>query len=1100
MDGNITREGITADLEGMQRVGIGGALIMDVSQRIPPGPVRFGTSNWFAMLDHALAEAVRLGLEVNLHNAPGWCGSGGPWVTPDLAMQRVVWVGTNLVGPMPFAGPLPPLPKVREFNADIAVLAFPTLAGDGTVPPDFKPEVTVADLSGFDGGRLLDRDPQTTITLPAPRSRRPQLLQLHFAQNFTASRLELTAGPRTRIFDAVLECADDGRTFRSIRELAYRGRELSVGFESASARYFRLRFTRVEPSESPIELAELLLTPVFRLEAFGAKSGLGPPPKPRTNAVSVPAGSIIPLASVVDLSTNLDASGNLRWTVPPGMWTVLRVGHVPTGRENAPSQPEGRGLECDKLNAVAVEAHFTNFIGKLTGAAGKTRPSSLAFTHIDSWEVGYQNWTPGFRAAFRQRRGYDPLLYLPAFGGRVVESIEVTERFLWDVRRTIADLVTENYAATMTRLAHGHGLKLSMEGYSSLGGGPFDSLDYGGQVDLPMGEFWNETDESVHFHPCRIMASAAHTRGRPVVAAEAFSAWPKESSWREHPGALKRLADAAFCEGVNQLVLQSHALQPWLNRQPGMTFGHWGLHYDRNQTWWEQSKPWHEYLARCQFLLQRGRAVADVCYLVAEGGFAELPTRDRLAVPMPAGRDYDLVSPAVVMAGMTVQKGRLTLPSGANYQLMVLPPGETMTLPLLQKLGELVRAGATIIGTRPQRSPSLADQFSGADAVRRLADELWGDCDGRTAKERRLGLGRIVAGKSLEEIFKESATPLDFLPAKNLPEAPLRFVHRTDADADLYFVANPNANAISVDCRFRVTGRQPELWNPESGQIEPIAYWAEQGNVTSVPLSMGPVGSTFIVFRKPAADRLLSVSRNGKELPPCPVTLTEAGRPKLDATEAGNYVFRMASGKVLRAQAGPVPPPIAIRGPWDLSFPPGWGAPDHVRLNTLISWSEHPDPGVRYFSGTVRYAKRFEMPADQFAAQRRWFLDLGMVEVIAVVKLNGQDLGVLWKPPFRTELTPHLRTGENLLEIQVINRWPNRLIGDEQMPADCRWAEDGVDQPLAEWPSWLKSGERRPSGRFTFTTWKHWRKDSSLLSSGLLGPVQLQAEEQIIAR
>lgn len=1073
---------------------------MDVSQRIPPGPVRFGTSNWFAMLDHALAEAARLGLEVNLHNAPGWCGSGGPWVTPDLAMQRVVWVGTNLVGPMPFAGPLPPLPKAREFNADIAVLAFPTLAGDGAVPPDFKPEVTVADLPGFDGGRLLDRDPQTTLTLPAPRSRRPQMLQLHFAQNFTASRLELTAGPRTRIFDAVLECSDDGRTFRSIRELAYRGRELSVGFESASARYFRLRFTRVEPSESPIELAELLLTPVFRLEAFGAKSGLGPPPRPRTNAVSIPAGSIIPLASVIELSTNLDASGNLRWTVPPGMWTVLRVGHVPTGRENAPSQPEGRGLECDKLNAVAVEAHFKNFIGKLTGAAGKTRPSSLAFTHIDSWEVGYQNWTPGFRAAFRQRRGYDPLLYLPAFGGRVVESIEVTERFLWDVRRTIADLVTENYAATMTRLAHGHGLKLSMEGYSSLGGGPFDSLDYGGQVDLPMGEFWNETDESVHFHPCRIMASAAHTRGRPVVAAEAFSAWPKESSWREHPGALKRLADAAFCEGVNQLVLQSHALQPWLNRQPGMTFGHWGLHYDRNQTWWEQSKPWHEYLARCQFLLQRGRAVADVCYLVAEGGFAELPTRDRLAVPVPAGRDYDLVSPAVVLAGMTVQKGRLTLPSGANYQLMVLPPGETMTLPLLQKLGELVRAGATIIGTRPQQSPSLSDQLLGADAVRRLADELWRDCDGRTVKERRLGLGRIVAGKSLEEIFKESGTPPDFQPAKILPEAPLRFAHRTDADADLYFVANPNANAISFDCRFRVTGRHPELWNPESGRIEPIAYWAEQGNVTSVPLSLGPVGSAFIVFRKPASDRLLAVSRNGKELPPCPVTLTEDGRPKLDATEAGNYEFRMASGKVLRAQAGPVAPPIAIRGPWDLSFPPGWGAPDQVRLNTLISWSAHPDPGVRFFSGTARYAKRFDMPADQFAAQRHWFLDLGVVEVIAVVKLNGQDLGVLWKPPFRTELTPHLRPGENLIEIQVINRWPNRLIGDEQMPADCRWVEDAVDQPLAEWPSWLQAGERRPSGRFTFTTWKHWRKDSSLLPSGLLGPVQLQAEEQIIAR
>ena len=1099
MDGNITREGITADLEGMQRVGIGGVLIMDVTQNIPPGPVRFGTADWFAMLDHALAEAKRLGLAVNLHNAPGWCGSGGPWVTPDLAMQRVVWVGTNLVGPMMFEGPLPPLPKVREFNGDIAVLAFPTLAGDGAVPPDFKPRIVASSDAAFDGAKLLDRDPKTFVTLPAPTRRQPVSLQLEFNQPFTASRIELKGTDKPQVFEAALEASEDGKNFRLLREFTFSRRGVSLGFEAVSARLFRLSFKRVEPPATAIELSELELTPVFRLEAYAAKSGLGPPPKPQMSSVSVPAGSTIPLASILDLSTNLDAAGNLRWAVPPGMWTVLRMGHVPTGRENTPPQPEGRGLECDKLSSAAVEAHFANFIGKLAGPAGRERPGALSFTHIDSWEVGFQNWTPRFREEFARRRGYDPLRYLPAFSGRVVESVERSDRFLWDVRRTIADLVTENYAATMTRLSHRHGLKLSMEGYSSLGGGPFDSLDYGGQVDLPMGEFWNESDASVHFHPCRVMASAAHTHGRPIVAAEAFSAWPNESAWREHPGALKRLADAAFCEGVNLLVLQSHALQPWLNRRPGMTFGHWGLHYDRNQTWWEYSQPWHEYLARCQWLLQRGRAVTDVGYLTAEGGFAELPTRDRLVPAMPAGRDYDLISPAVVLESMSVQNERLTLPNGTNYRVLVLPPGETMTRRLLQKIGELVRAGATVVGARPRHSPSLTDYPKGDDQLRQLTDELWGDCDGGRVKEHGVGRGRIVAGRSLDEILAASGSPPDFQPVGNVIGEPLRYVHRVAAEGDIYFIANPNSHAVAVEGQFRVTGRQPEFWDAETGRIERAMIWTEQGNVTRVPVRLEPVASVFVVFRPPGAttDRGLTISRNGKTLATPPITLSEAGQPSWQVSEAGIYEFRTASGRVLRAEVGTIPKPVAISGPWELRFPPGGGAPERLTLDQLKSWSVHREAGVRFFSGTATYVKVFQMPPDQFAAQRHWFLDLGGVEVMAVVKLNDRNLGILWKPPFRIEVTDDLKPGNNLLEVQVVNRWPNRLIGDEQLPADRRWGMVGSEQPLAEWPSWLLENKPSPASRLTFTTWKHWHKDSPLLPSGLLGPVQLLAEEKI---
>lgn len=1006
---------------------------------------------------------------------------------------------TNLVGPLAYDGPLPALPKVRDFGRDIALLAFPTLAGDGAVPPNFKPTTTASVKPPFSGSALVDRDFTTSVTIPAPKPRQPQFIQYSFAEPFVADRFELAGTAKPQTFAGALQVSDDGKSFRTVREFTFRGRSLSLGLETTRARHFRLSFTQSEPPGSPIELAGWELTPIFRLDSFAAKSGLGPPSKPATHALIVPPGSVIPLAQTLDVTTNLDAGGRFRWQVPSGQWTVLRVGHIPTGRENVPPQPEGRGLECDKLSRTAVEAHFDSFIGKLAGESGHAKPGAFSFTHIDSWEVGYQNWTPLFREEFHQRRGYDLVRYLPAFGGRVVETLEVSERFLWDVRRTIAELVTGNYAAQMNRLAHRHGLRLSLEAYSSLGGGPFDSLDYGGQVDVPMGEFWNEGDDPNVFYFCRMMASAAHTNGKRIVAAEAFSAWPNESKWLEHPAALKRIGDAAFCEGVNRFVLQSHALQPWLDRWPGMTFGYWGLHYSRNQTWWEQSRPWHEYLARCQFMLQRGVPVADVACLTEEGGFAELPTRERLALPMPAGRDYDLVSPKAVLDRMTVKDGGLALPDGMNYRVLVLATNETMTPQLLRKLRDLVNAGATILGPRPKESPSLTGHPACDDEVQRLAAELWGDCDGRTIKEHRAGLGRVVWGRSIEEALGEMKLPPDFQQLGRIAGQPLRYVHRTDGDTEIYFVANPNSNAVRAECAFRVSGKQPELWWPETGRLQRAGVWAEQGSLTRLPLNLEAVGSVFVIFRKPSAegDPIQAVERNGVTIPALQIPLDEENQVQLQVTEAGRYELKSASGRTRSATVAAPPGALSLDGSWELQFPPGWGAPAQVKLDKLMSWTAHHEAGVRYFSGSAGYRKDFSMPANLLTTGRRWLLDLGGVEVIAEVRLNGKELGVLWKSPFRVDATDALKAGTNALEIKIVNRWPNRLIGDEQLPDDCRWRPENTGQALAEWPAWLRSGQPSPTGRFTFTTWKHWFKGSALLPSGLLGPVELRPIERI---
>ncbi|MGB2754187.1 MAG: glycosyl hydrolase [Phycisphaerae bacterium] len=453
LNGNITREGITADLEAMKRAGIGGVLIMEVNQGTPKGPVAFMSPDWRELFKHVVAEASRLGLEVNMNNDAGWNGSGGPWIKPEQSMQKIVWSETNIEGPKRFEDALPQPQANHSFYRDIAVLAFPT-------PGAFR-------------------------------------------------------------------------------------------------------------------IAEIQSKALFNRRNV--------PPAAETR---LPPEMVIDHTRLTDLSARMDKDGRLAWDVPAGKWTVLRLGHTTTGAMNAPSPDSGRGLECDKLAKEGIEAHFAGMMGKLIDDVGPAAGKALAATHIDSWEIGTQNWTPRMREEFQKRRGYDPLRYLPAVTGRVVDSLEASERFLWDLRQTVSDLLVENYAGHLATLAQQHGLRLSIEAY----GGPCDDMTYAGRADEPMCEFW------IHggaFETCKEMASAAHTYGKRIVGAEAFTAnrWER---WLQHPATLKALGDRVLCEGVNRFVFHRYAMQPWLNYRPGMTMGKWGLHYERTQTWWEQTLPWHE--------------------------------------------------------------------------------------------------------------------------------------------------------------------------------------------------------------------------------------------------------------------------------------------------------------------------------------------------------------------------------------------------------------------------------------------------------------------------------------------------------------------------
>ena len=1105
IDGNVTRTGITADIEAMRRAGIGGLILMDVTQDIPAGPVTFGSPEWHALFTHAANEAARLGVEISVHNAAGYTGSGGPWIPPELAMQKLISTRTNLAGPQQFHGPLPRFAG-ESATHPVATLAFPTLVGEGGPPAGFSPIITSSAGPSVNSSNLLDGDPATFVTLTGPSGKGREYLQLEFTKPFTASILKLIGPPQPQPVHGVLEVSQNGRSFRKVREFLNAKSDLNLAFEQVEARFFRVVFNEADPGVTQLKFSEIELSPQYPIPLFQTKAGLGPLPPQAAHAIipRVPAEAIIKPDSIVDLTARTDTAGNLNWDVPRGKWTVLRLGHAPVGTLNHPARPGGEGLESDKLSKVATDAHFDAFAGRLISEAGAAAKAITAL-HVDSWEVGYQNWTPSFPEEFQRRRGYDLLKLLPAATGRYVASAEESERFLWDVRQTIAELVADNYAGELCKLAHGKGLALSVESYASLGSGPFNELTYGAPADLPMAEFWLEGNDysTTDLHA---MPSIAHTSGKQIVPAEAFTSYPADSGWREHPFILKPLADVAFCEGVNRLVIHRYAHQPWLHSRPGMTMGNLGVHYERTQTWWEQSREWHAYLARCQHLLQQGLFVAELCYMTREGAYRKAPVRGDLTPSPPAGYSYDLVDPQVVLERMSVRNGRLVLPDGMSYGALILPESETMTPKLLRKLKVLVDSGATIVGRPPKRSPSLQDYPSCDQEIAELSHELWRNCDGRTVTENRSGKGKVVWGRSLKAVLTESglAPDLEVIAGgsessrSKLPSA-MRWIHRRAAGRDLYFLANPTQTPLTFEGHFRVSNKTPEYWHPDTGLIERPALWRRDTGRIILPLTMEPADSLFVVFSRDTEpiDPVITIARNGRAEAGAKVAFDPAGKLEIEAASAGSYRVQTETGKSYAANFKALPAPINVTGKWQLDFPAHSGAPGTITLDGLRSWSTHPAPGIRYFSGTATYFKNVGLPENLFGAGRKIFLNLGRVQVIAEVSVNGRNCGVLWKPPFETEISRSAHPGDNELVVKVTNLWPNRLIGDEQLPADCNWREPaGSDTLIAEWPQWLQEGKSSPAQRLTFTTWHYWTKDSPLLESGLLGPVAIRVVDR----
>ena len=757
--------------------------------------------------------------------------------------------------------------------------------------------------------------------------------------------------------------------------------------------------------------------------------------------------NVIDPASMIDLSNHLGPKGRLKWDVPAGEWTIIRMGRRSTGASTRPAPEPGVGFDHDKFDKAALEDHFENYYGKLLEKVGsRAKKHGWTTVHLDSWEMGAQNWTPKLRKEFKKRRGYDPKPYFVTFSGRAVKSVEVSERFLWDVRLTAQELVLDNYARHLKTLGHKHGFELSIEPYDM---NPTADLDLGAVADVPMCEFWSAGFGFDSSFSCIEAASVAHTMGRSIVSAEAFTG---RDQWQQYPWSMKNQGDWALCMGINRFVYHTFAHKPLGDEyRPGMTMGPYGVHWDRGQTWWPMVKDYHTYIARCSHLLRQGVTVSDVLYLTPEGAphvFRSPASALEGTGPLADKKAYgfDGCSPNILMDRAEVKDGRIVFPGGTSYRLMVLPEFETMTPKLLAKITELVKTGATIIGSPPVKSPSLSDYPKCDDEVRKLAKELWGTLE-RPAEiiKRKYGQGTLYFGgpkpKGLYTDYDITALVLKQIGVREdfTSTGPVRYGHRTTKQQEIYFVSNKSGEPIQADCTFRVAKSKPQLWNPVTGQRRALPQYKTQNGSTTVPLEFAPFESYFVIFPRKKSASL-------------PVITESANFPAATLVKI-------------------------LDGAWDVSFDSKWGGPEKVTFNTLDDWTSREEKGIKYYSGIATYKKNFD---HSHKSDKRVYLDLGTVHDMVRVILNGKDLGVIWCAPWRVDITEAVETKGNVLEIEIANRWPNRLLGDQQAP--------DKDVRTVQWTSGFLEGKVYKTGRYTFTT---GRGPGKLLASGLLGPVRI---------
>jgi len=1074
MNGNIAKEGIRLDLEWMHRVHLGGFQNFDANLTTPlvvPKRLVYMTPDWKDAFKYATVLADQLGLEESIAGSPGWSETGGPWVPASEGMKKYVWSETDIQGgklfkgilthPPTVSGPFQAIPttdharvsvtdsRVPQFYADAAVVAYKVAKTDISLDT-LHPEIT---SSGPLSTRIDMKGsyPLKLTLLPISETDEDSWIQYRFSEPRVINSVKLMVRRLTkadndyygiRTPQLFLFSSNDGKNFKRVTAFEYfDSPSITLSLSGERAMYFRIVFRQEypvskrkqitlasvnnpkiknHPAAKYYEITTYDLIPGARINYFEKKAafsmivdGLYRLPTPIYGSQDV-----ISKDSVVDLTAYMQKDGSIQWNAPEGQWRILRLGYSLIGKTNHPATVEATGLEVDKLNRTYVKHYMDAYLDSYKETVGPELMGKRGIKYIitDSWEAGAQNWTDDMIAKFKQLRGYDPIPWLPVFAGHVVESSESSDKFLWDFRKTIADLVADEHygqvEASLKERGMGH------YGESHEGGRALiaDGMEVKKLDDIPMSAMWTPPfgtyKETLDYNADdRESASVAHIYGQNIAAAESMTAY--DSDWKWSPGTLKATADQEFLNGINRFVIHESAHQPVVGNTPGLTLGPYGQWFNRNETWAEQAGPWIDYLSRCSYLLQQGQFQADIIYFYGED--SNLTALFSKKTPnVPQGYGFDYINADGLIHALHVENKRVTALSGMSYRVLYLDPfSKDMSLPVLRALYKLVQDGATVIGPKPTRDPSLSD-----DPVEftTLTNALFGNGIG----EYNVGKGQVFAGQSLEAVLPQLGIMPDFNFTKSGADSRIDYVHRKIADEDIYFIANRTGHEDSCNGFFRVVGKEPELWRPETGNKEAMSYTINH-ELTQVPLKLEAWGSAFIVFRKLAKNK--------------------------------SVILPQKTEHVL----------CTLSGPWNVEFQSGRGAPALTQFSELMSWSDSNDIGIKYYSGTAAYTKIVTVNSAWLRNNAELWLDLGDVKNLADVELNGTQLNQVWHEPYRLDLTPNIKVGDNVIKIRVTNSWVNRLIGDEQTNAV----------------------------KYTYADVKPYSANSALMPSGLIGPVRI---------
>lgn len=1060
VNGNVTKDGIAKDLAWMKRVGIGGLQNFDADLQMPQvveKRLAYMSPEWKDAFRFAASEADRLGLELAIAASAGWSETGGPWVKPEDGLKKVVWAETRVQGgkrfqgklamppvttgpylDMPLADPLAAITghhgvKAAEHYSDIAVVAVP----DRTLP-DRIPAYTSGGKA-LDAEALADASLMTGATLPRGPAEAPTTLVASYAQP-QAIRSATIAIPGAKsmfagpTLDIRLEASDDGVAWRSIAAVPVTGAPVTVSFAPVTARQFRLVLAPLPFSGSnlgdpapgaapsggfvdmiaasakaPIAVQQFRLSSQVAVDQFEAKAGFSVARDYDAMDPQDAAARGIDPAAVIDLTGRMRPDGTLDWTPPQGNWRVIRLGSSLLGTTNHPAPPEATGLEVDKFDAPAVRRYLEHYLGTYRDAAGADLVGKRGVRALltDSIEVGAANWTPRMIAQFRRLRGYDPTPYLPTLTGVLIGTRAQSDRFLRDYRQTLADLLSSEHYGTVVQVAHEAGLKVYGEALEDIRPSLGDDMAMRRHADVPMAALWTFSRKAgpnpSYVADMKGAASVAHIYGQNLVAAESMTS--ALAPWAYAPGDLRRIIDLEFASGVNRPVVHTSVHQPLDDKVPGLSLAIFGQFFNRHEAWAELARPWVDYMARSSLLLQAGRNVADVAYFYGEEGpltglYGKAPVADA-----PKHHAYDFINRDALFDAVTVQGNEVVSKGGARYRAIQLGgSSRRMTLPTLRRLAALVEAGATLVGNAPEASPALTDDPAEFAA---LVARLWSG-----ATVTKLGAGRIIASTAIDDALAKAGVAPDLVLDGKSADGEILFVHRAVSDGEIWFLNNRKAAAETVEARFRVTGKQPELWHADTGLTEPVSYRIENGQ-TVVPLTLDPEGSVLVVFRKPAVADALAIKKVA------PTTLS------------------------------------TLAGSWTVALQPGRGAPPSITLPKLASLTEQADPGVRYFSGLATYSSSFTLPKGVRPGQPLW-INLGEVGEIAEVSINGRHAGYAWHKPWRVDVSGFVRKGINAIEVKVANLWVNRLIGDAQ-PGATKVTWTAIPTYTAEAPL-------RPSG------------------------------------